>query len=579
MSDVILRMCGDDFVIECGPRDTAFCRAIPGVSAGKANPARPEVEWRCPATWYHAIVLRNVFGGRLSYGEDVAEWGRFHAETESLLKYIRTVPTQPLGWGLFPYQDTGSSFLATAGRGLLADEPGLGKTAQSICAMRLLGRSSLPALVVTTTSTKYAFAAEFEKWWPGLDVRVLGGSVKQRQDTLSSGADVIVTNWELLAKHSRLAKFGSIALTAEEKTDKELNTYGFRTVIADEAHRAKDPKAKQTRALWAIGQDAKHRFALTGTPIANAQVDLWSVLHFLDPKVWPSRSKFIDRYVSGYQTDWGFVPTGWQSSNRDELMRFVDQYLIRRTKSEVLPDLPPKIYDRRLIDLTPKQAKAYRDMRKELLSFIDGNALVAGDPLTKAGRLLQIASAMPVLEKRTGVDPDTGAEASFTEVVGLGAPSNKVAALLEFLSEGDAPVVVFAQSRKLIDLAQESLLKEGISCVRITGAEDAETRAANVSTFQAGGARVALVTTAAGSEGITLTRASVVVFLQRPWSLVQSKQAEDRVHRIGQEAGSVLVVDFVSAGTIDEKVYETLVKKGETLDSVTRDSERLRGML
>ena len=130
-----------------------------------------------------------------------------------------------------------------------------------------------------------------------------------------------------------------------------------------------------------------------------------------------------------------------------------------------------------------------------------------------------------------------------------------------------------------LQVAQAALDKKAISYVRITGDESAEIRSIGVQQFQEGLVRVALCTFGAGSEGITLTRASTAVFLQRPWSLVQSKQAEDRIHRIGQDAEKVLIIDLVSRGTVDVGVHDALVSKGETLETVVRDKARMKELI
>lgn len=568
----------DTFVVGAGPRDTELCKLVPGTRAGKLDPRAGAVQWTCPATLYHAVVLRNVFGPRLSYGPAVRAWGEQQILDEVRRQLIRTAPVGA-GGPLFGYQKTGANWLY-AGHALLGDDMGTGKTVQALAALNALGRST-DALVVTTGSMKFKWAEEARKWAPAWEsVVVIDGSADKRRKLIAQAppSTLFVINWDLLRSHSRLAGFGSTALSAEERTDKELNARRIGVVIADEAHRAKDPTAKQTRALWYVSRNADHRWALTGTPIVNAHVDLWSLLHFLDPEVWPSRSDFVSRYVNGYMADWGFVPIGWNASTKSELFRFVDHYLLRRTKAEVLPDLPAKRYERRTVELTPKQAAAYKSMKKELIATIDDTLLIAGDPLTKAGRLSQIASATPILEEREVTDPETGEVRRYADVVALGSPSNKVNALKDILDETDEPIVVFAASRKLIDLCEAELEKKH-TVVRITGTESSEERANNVRLFQEGTVRIALCTFGAGSEGITLTRASTAVFLQRPWSLVQSKQAEDRIHRIGQEASSVLIIDVVSQGTIDEAVYATLVEKEETLESVTRDKARLRELL
>ena len=176
--------------------------------------------------------------------------------------------------------------------------------------------------------------------------------------------------------------------------------------------------------------------------------------------------------------------------------------------------------------------------------MVDGGVLMATDPLALMTRLSQIASATPIIQE--------------DDVVGLVAPSNKVKAVLELLDEmGDKQLVVFAQSRKLIELLEESLQTKNISHMSITGAVSPEARAVNVSQFQSGQVRVALCTLGAGSEGINLFAADTACFMQRSYSYGMSQQAEARVHRIGQER-PVTIIDLVSKGTLDEAVITAL---------------------
>ena len=225
----------------------------------------------------------------------------------------------------------------------------------------------------------------------------------------------------------------------------------------------------------------------------------------------------------------------------------MDRFLLRRSKEEVLKDLPAKTYERRLLDLKPSQQKAYKAMKKELMARIDDELLLATDPLTKLQRLSQIASATPVVQEGEGDRAQ--------------APSNKVDAVVEIAQGDGESLVVFAASRKLIDLTEQELHKAGITTVRITGTE--RRRASP-------GARAAV------PGG---TRARGALHLRRrlrghhaharvhdgddaaPWSLVQSRQAEDRIHRIGQESDKVLIIDLVSKGTVDIEVHKALVEK------------------
>jgi SNF2 family DNA or RNA helicase len=190
--------------------------------------------------------------------------------------------------------------------------------------------------------------------------------------------------------------------------------------------------------------------------------------------------------------------------------------------------------------------------------------LAAFDPLVQTLRLLQIASAMPVLD-------ESGA------VVALDKPSNKLVALQELLDErAGAPTLVFAASRKLIELCSREV---GVDHVLITGAQTPVERAESVSRFQTGVVPLALVTLGAGGEGITLTAADTAVFLQRSWSLVQNLQAEDRIHRIGQDASAVNIIDVVSDGSIEARVLEAFAGKEQSLQDVVRDKAALRSLL
>jgi len=557
------------FIVGAGVRDTALCKQVPGMFARKDSVTDAAVVWRCPATWYHANVLRRVFGARLTYGQDIAQWAAAELAAEQARLAIKDMPVGDDG-PLYTYQKRGVNWMFGTSA-ILADDMGLGKTVQALTALEVTTDREFgdtrDAVVVSTNAMLFKWAEEARIWAPSWNPVVVTGTADKRRKLIESAPphSLFIVGWGSLRTHTRVAGYGSVSLTPEERQPKDLNHRNIAFVIADESHKAKDPKAKQTRALWHLADHATAVYPLTGTPVQNAYLDLWSQLRLVAPIEFANRGAFQDRYVFGFETDYGFQPVGWRAENKDELFRFVDQYLLRRTKDEVGLDLPPKTYDRRLIELTTAQAKAYKAMKKEALAEFDGALLTAADPLTKAMRLSQIASAVPVVEDG--------------KVVALEDPSNKLDALVEILDEGDGQLVVFAASKKLINLAEARLDKKKVSSVRITGDESPEVRGLHVQQFQEGLARVALCTFGAGSEGITLTAASTAVFLQRPWSLVQSRQAEDRIHRIGQKSESVVIIDLVSKGTVDVGVHQTLVVKGEVFESVTRDKARLRAMI
>jgi SNF2 family DNA or RNA helicase len=545
-------------VLQTEFRDRDLIRAVPGARFDKD--AR---EWHVPLSWASCLTLRGVFGERLEVGDELQKWAFMELEQriepamearQLALDINADTAGDPR---LYSYQRTGVRFLVAAGSAVLADEMGTGKTVQAIAALEQL--DAYPALIVCPNSVKANWRKEFERWAPHREVVVCSGGAATKRKALAKEADVYVINWEGLRSHSRLAPYGSISLSAKEKELKELNR-PWGAVVADEAHKAKDPKSQQARALWAIGATARHRFAMTGTPIAQHPGDFWSLLHFVSPEEWPSRSRYIDRYcVTGWNAWGGLDIVGISPQTAEEFFRIVDPRFVRRLKRDVLPQLPPKIYERRLVTLGAKQLKAYRELEKNMVAEVDGGVLMTFNELTLHGRLSQAASAMLSLD---------GDQVVLTE------PSAKLDALDELREElgEDEPLVVFAASRKLLELAAERLQKKGVAFGMVTGAVSESERQAAVEAFQAGRLQVILLTAGAGSEGLTLTRAKTLVFLQRSYSLVENKQAEDRIHRPGAEQhDSLLIVDLVAEDTIEERVADVLENKDGMSREITRD--------
>ena len=368
---------------------------------------------------------------------------------------------------------------------------------------------------------------------------------------------MFIINWESLRLHSNLAPYGSMALTDTEKEPKELNEIKWESVVADEAHRASDPKSKQTRALWAVSSEAPHRYAATGTPIEAHPGQLWSVMHFVSPLNFPTKTKYVDRYCHQTFNPFGGMDiAGLRPDTASEFHTIVDPMMIRRPKDVILPQLPEKVESVRWIPMSPKQQKAYRQMQDEMIAELaDESITVALNPLQQFVRLSQFASSSAVIED---------------EQVKLALPSNKVDAFMELLEEaGTEPVVAFAESKQLINLVAGLLDKQGITYGTITGDTTPDQRQAYIRDFQEGNLRVMLCTSA-GAEGITLTAARILVFLQRFWSSIKNAQAADRIHRIGQDRG-VDIITFASIDTVDEHREKVLKTKGVALQEVLQD--------
>jgi SNF2 family DNA or RNA helicase len=545
-----------------------------------------------PLTWSTARMMHGIFGEQLVTGEALAQWKKNEWETR-----VYPAITLRLAWeaqgddDLYPFQRAGVQFLAYARRALLCDEMGTGKTVQTIRTLSELVKrdeNPFPAIIVAPNNMVITWRKEFEKWWPGIKVNVVKGSMKQRQDILKDKAHVYVINYESVRRHSRLAAYGSIRLKrcivceptlADTKTNqqsscewckKDLNVKDWKTVIVDEVHRMKDPNAKQTRAIWALRTTATvFVYGLTGTLIANAPHDMWSPLHLCAPEEFPSRAKYMDRYCqSTYNPFMGIGQIiGLQEGTKPEFFDIVDPRLRRMPKDAVLPWLPKKTYSERYIEMTPKQKKAYEQMEAGLVADLGSGVVVAINPLVQLTRMTQFASAFAELDEEGSVS--------------LSAPSNKVDAMMEIIEEMDGKsLVVFAKSRQLVGLAEEALKRHKIDYALIVGGQTADEREHEKENFQLGRVPVILCTIAAGGIGITLTRADTALFLERSWSMVENSQAEDRVHRIGSEIhDKITIVDLISIGTVEERQRIALGGKLDRLEEVMRDRDTLLRVL
>lgn len=408
--------------------------------------------------------------------------------------------------------------------------------------------------------------------------------------------------------------------------DSEVTVYNIETgtsnyfaggFLVHNCHKAKSPGSKQTRALWAIGDDAKYRYALTGTPVQDNIEDLWAIYRFVFPDEYPSKSKFVERYADTGYSQWGmFKVLGLKAESKNEYDQLMGVSLRRMLKKIVLPFLPKIVFEDRYIPMTGAQARAYKDMAEfsavelgyknaktamadKSVDIESGKKTtdeqVATTPLARNVRLLQFASSYAELIAHETEGDNTGS-ASEDERKGLSAfesgstddvsfdlrlsnPSNKINAVMEMITDGDfdgSSVVFFAQSRQLIDLLSEAMSKKEIEHGMIVGGQEPAERQQHIDNFQNGETKFILVTISAGGTGLTLTAADTMVFIQRSMSSIGMKQAMSRAHRIGSEIhDSVTVMNLITEDTIEEDQLEALSAKYKRSDELLGDSEQL----
>lgn len=580
--------------VECTTeyRHKELAKAIPGARWHKDRGT-----WWMPLTWSTCLALRSSFKYELEIGAALTSWAIGY-KTDVIIPAmnLRDAFTADGDPDLFPHQRADVAFLSRTRRAILASEMGVGKTASVIRTLVELtrqGESVFPVLVVCPNSVKRSWRRELERWWPGLRVQVISGTAAQRKKAFKQPAHVHIINYEALRSHSRLAPYGSIALrrcidcggedpkvtTAKcQVHERELNLIPYSTVIADEAHRVKDPTTQQSRALKAASGDATFRFALTGTPIANNIIDLWSILNFIDPVEWPSKTRWIDHMIDVVTNVFGgLVSASVRAGHEDEFRETVDPRMRRMTKEVVLPFLPKIITERRDVPMSPKQDKAYAQMAATMIAQMEEGMLVTTSPMIQTMRLLQLASSYGEVETKAIIDPETGEEKTREKLI-LAAPSSKIDAFMDDLDdfEGRA-TIVFTVSSQLANLLSAALTKKKIDHGMITGAQNEWEREQAMDRFQKGYTKFIIMTIAAGGTGITLTAADTVVYLQRDWSLINMEQSIARAHRIGSEIHeSILRIDYVAPDTAEEAVIGALEGKNGGLQDLVRDLDLLK---
>lgn len=558
------------FILRCSPRYRDRAAQVPGLRYSKQEDA-----WLGHACLAIAMPIRSLFPdvevSNSAYSAVASEHERAMS-VEEWKGYGKAEKDHPLvELGLFPEQVPASACASLQGGFIIGDEKGSGKTVEALGALLLekaAGRLPVPCLIVCTTSMLHTWEQAVSDWTP-FTPAVAGRTPTARKAAIAQIADgsaqVLIMSYAQMRLHSSLAGYGSVALTDKDREPKELNLLPvpFASVIVDEAHRLKDPKSKQTRAIKKVSASARLRLALTATPVKGNTLDLWSVLHFTDPDTWRSKSKFRDRYVSTYTNHWGRVEDmGLNPSTEAEFRRLFDAVFIRRKLELPVAVLEPQ---HRFLDLDGKQRTQYRQLERESMTEQDGEFLVAVGPLTLNTRLQQAAQATLVIED--------GA------VTSMSLPSCKYDALCDLLDEmGGDPLVVFSESRLLLELCYRELTtgrsprftEDQIG--RVDGTRSASERAQDIRSFQEGNLPLILCSLGAGSEGITLTASNTVCFLNRSYDQVANSQAEGRVYRIGQTR-DVQVIDFIARETDEFKVYEANRKKDLRMQEIVQDDD------
>lgn len=476
---------------------------------------------------------------------------------------------------LFEFQRQSVDFLVDKRSSLLGDDMGLGKTVQAI-SLDLERRVRQPnivkypkTLIVTYLGIIPGWVEHYQKWAPELVVEAIDN--KNRKPFLSSlaagEADIYICHWQALR------------ILVNDPVFRKTQWFH---IIADECHALQNRKSKQSVALKEL--NTIYKTGLSGTPAYDKPDDLWSILNWLYPDYWSSYWKYYNKHV--LYTDYDGYRTIVGVANEKELQQEMSGFYIRRRKEEVLLDLPDKYNTKIEVDLHPKQARAYEQMRKDMLTWVgehDDEPVVAPVVIAQLTRLQQFSDAygeIQLVKKRQKIDLTPQAQARLLEKgvlkpnkdgslpsfmweeyeephMFLAEPSTKLDAVMQILDSTVEQVVIFSQFSQVIKLLGKRLEKANISHGLFIGDTPTDERGKIIQNFQNGKLKVFAGTIAAGGVGITLTAASTIIFIDRSWSASMNRQAEDRLHRIGQK-NAVQVIDIISRGTLDAQRKEEI---------------------
>lgn len=479
-----------------------------------------------------ASVGMGDFFDEIAHLKTDKKWKEFRKNLEKANAGNAEIPIT-LNADLRPYQEEGFQWMARLAQwhagACLADDMGLGKTMQTLGI--LLHRASLgPALVVCPVSVVNNWIAEAERFAPTLRCKVLGGNGAGRESVMASleAGDVLVTSYGLLQSEG--------ALFAKQE---------FATAVLDEAHIIKNYATKTSKATMQLQAD--FRIALTGTPLQNNLGEIWNLFNFINPGLLGSMQHFNDSFLKSES-----------ERARKHLKNLIAPFILRRTKSAVLDELPPKTEIVKKITLSEEETAFYEALRRQALTNLEnadeGQHIQALAEITR----LRQASCNPLL-----VDKN------------LKIPSSKLATFVDITSELIANhhrALVFSQFVSHLAIVRKELDRQGITYQYIDGSTSQRKREQAVKKFQGGEGELFLISLKAGGLGLNLTAADYVLHLDPWWNPAVEDQASDRAHRIGQQR-PVTVYRLVAENTIEEKILRLHAQKRDLAEQLLEGSD------
>jgi SNF2 family DNA or RNA helicase len=554
--------------------------------------------WTFPLDWPTCVALRKTFGDALRIGPDLEEWAfeesarreaaREAAESTGLVALpavFEQAPELNAAMENREYQTVGAAFVARVRQGVISDQPGMGKTLETIGGVIESGIVGPILVLCPLVAVQAVWEKEIRKWVPDDLCFPITGTKPKRHHALGEGlfnAGMHDTRRTWIICNMEMVR----AKLDDEPLYPELFDQPWSAIICDESQRAlicpsaNKKKMTQVRlgiAILPIYNDTL-KIALSGTPWRGRPENFWGTLNWLYPKKYSSYWRWVERYFEVVEGHFGREIADVRPDMEQEFDDELRTVMLRRTKAECLKDLPEKIYPGEdesgiWMEMDPAQAKSYRAMAEHAVTQFGKGELMASGVLAEITRLRQLATTggeVRVDRKSNRHGNVISEKADFRPCL----PSNKFDWCLNKMEElgivgeryGDAKIVIASEFTSTLEVFREAFEAKGIDCAMITGKVTGAKRADAIERFQGeGGPRVFLINKAAGGVSITLDAADDLVMLERSGNPDVDEQMEDRVHRASR-IHQVMIWYLGSKGTIEEQITD----QNLTLDQVQR---------
>ncbi len=426
--------------------------------------------------------------------------------------------------------------------GILADEMGLGKSIQMIYFLKQVIKDKKDAkiLIVAPTSLIYNWENEFKKFGENLYYQVLAENQKKRKEILQNLDDI----------HILITTYGLV------KRDIEYySNIPFELIILDEAQSIKNPGSNITKTVKSLKSNVN--FALTGTPIENSIIELWSIFDFIMPGYLTSLPRFQSKYnLKDFDTE---------NQPFDCLQTQISPFILRRKKTDVAKDLPPKIENTIYLELSKEQKALYVHCLQKTNEEMQ--QLIEKEGFQKARfKILQLLTRL----RQICIDP----KILFPEYQGISTKVEELTKMVMDITQNGHKILIFTSFKTALEIVRERLNQNGIDSYVIDGSVSSKKRAELVEKFNHDYTKVFLIMLKAGGTGLNLTGADVVIHLDLWWNPQAENQATDRAHRIGQSS-TVQVIKMVCIGTIEEKILQ-LQKQKKLLSDTLIEGNKMK---